>query len=538
MIGGRTAVRTSNVIDDLCPCGSLFSFDKCHGLLEAERYAPPKGETLLYQPPAWWSAETARLIAGRYAYDVRVRGDGQWEFRLPGPVRFIRHYPIVRPADGERLAFFRKPLQNCTTWFELQETISVERRREAFERLRVHHELKRPEDLDSFQQDMAAVLACPAAEDLPESVHAAGVFLLDRFPQGSIDLVWKDEACLSQTSLITILAQSEVLSKNEIRDSLFSERGPSGTWYLTLDPGPFFSVLRQVGYPSVTGFELFGGEFGFLVDYGADVDFPSLETLDRRLRTAGAQLFAGNEEPSMRKITTGLGSRHRLRVWLSRRLNNLFAQLVYLGTFADPVTLTIRPVQQWKDLLTVRDIVSITELLLTTSDPTVLKLLFFDLVDRYRGLGGRSVRDLLSGAFLIRKVIRAMDPELAEFREGIQRLMGEGWNRVVDGLWDGVYSKGIRAVNQITLCDGKTLDKQAFASEALNALRNTLHGYGSAGAGEFERVLAHHHGGVPDAVRDLALGLWFGLLSSPTLFWGKRARLNLMEVELRHGDTR
>ena len=524
--------------NDLCPCGSLFSFESCHGLLDAEYYAASKGETLLYRPPAWWSAETANVIAGRHMYDVRVRGDGQWEFRLEAPRRFIRHYPVVRPAGGERLAFFRTPLQNCTTWFELQETVSVERRQQAFERLGVHRELKRPEDLDSFQQDMAAVLACRSAQDLPDSVHAAGVFLLDRFPQGCIDVVWKDEACVNQASLIGILAQCEVLSAEETKDSLFSGRGPFGTWYLTLDPGPFFSVLRQVGYPSVVGFDLFGGEFGFVVDYGADVDFPSLEVLDRRLRTAGAQLFAGSEEACMRKITTGLGSRHRLRVWLSRRLNNVFAQLAYLGTFANPATRTIRPVQQWKNLLTVRDIVSITELLLTTSDSTVLKLLFFDLVDRYRSLGGRSVRDLLSGTFLVGKVKPAIDPELNEFREGIQRVIEEGWNRVVDGLWDGVYSKSIRAANQITLGDGRTLDKQGFASEALNALRNTLHGYDLDRRGEFERILAHHHGGVPRAVRDLALGLWFGLLSSPTLFWGSRARLDLMQMELRHADSR
>jgi len=474
----------------------------------------------------------AREMARRYSnmglYDVRVRDDGQWEFRLSEPVRFVRHYPLVRPAEAGELAFFPRPLESCNTWIDLQETISLERRREAFERLQTNQPIKRPEELERFQQDMAAVLACPSAEDLPDSAYAAGRFLLDRFPQGCIDLVWKDKACLSHPSLLRMLAQQELLSLDEIKDGLFAGRGPFGTWYLTLDPGPFFSVLRHIGYPSVTGFELFGAEFGFVVDYGADVDFPSLEALDRRLRGTQTWLFAEREEPSMRRITTGLGSRHKLRVWLSRRLNNLFAQLGYLGAFADPITNTIRPVQQWEDLLTLRDIASITELLLTTSEPALAKLLFFHLVDRYRGLGNRSVAQLLSAPFLTKKVASAIDPGLAEFREPVQRLMREGWTRVVEGLWDGIYSKTIRAGNHITLSDGKTLDKDAFASKALQALRNTLHGYNLQRTGEFETVLSHHHGALPAAVRELALGLWFGLLSSPALFWGSRARLHLM----------
>lgn len=517
---------------DLCPCGSLAPFESCHGVLEADYYSAPKGESLLYRPPPSWRQQMAREMARRYSsmglYDVRVRDDGQWEFRLSEPVRFVRHYPLVRAAEDDKLAFFRKPLENCNTWGELQETISLERRRQAFERLQNNEPFRQPEDLDRFQQDMLAVLACPSAQDLADSVHAAGSFLLDRFPQGSIDLVWKDKACLSYASLLRMLAQQELLSLDEIKDGLFAGRGPFGTWYLTLDPGPYFSVLRHIGYPSVTGFELFGAEFGFLVDYGADVDFPSLEALDRCLRGTQTWLFAEREEPSMRKITTGLGSRHKLRVWLSRCLNNLSAQLGYLGAFADPVTNTVRPVQQWKDLLTLRDIASITQLLLTTSEPALAKLLFFDLVDRYRGLGNRSVTDLMSATFLTKKVASAIDPGLAEFREPVQRLTREGWSRVVERLWDGIYSKTIRAGNHITLSDGKTLDKDAFASKALQALRNTLHGYNLQRTGEFETVLSHHHGALPAAVRDLALGLWFGLLSSPALFWGSRARLHLM----------
>jgi hypothetical protein len=443
----------------------------------------------------------------------------------------------MRPADSGKLNIFRAVLENCNTWIEIPEVIPPERRQQAYERLRVNQPLRRPEELDQFQQDMAAVLACPKASDLPASVHAAGVFLLDRFPQGCIDLVWKDEACVRHASLLSGLARQALMPIQQIKDMLFAERGPFGTWYLTFDPGPFFSVLKQIGYPAITGFDLFGVEFGFVIDYGAEVNFPSLEDLERRLRGVHNWVLTGGEDPSMRKFTTGLGSRHKLRLWLARRLNNLFAQLSYLGSFANQRDGIIQPVRQWKDLLTVRDIVCLTESLITTSDIVVMKLLFFDIVDRYCGLSGRGVDDLLSASFLLKKVVTAIDPELAEFREAIQDLIRTGWPRMVEGLWDGIYSKTTRAGDKVVLGDGRPHGKEEFASITLKALRNTVHGYQLERSGEFEKVLARHCGALPDAARDLAIGLWFALLSQPSLFWGNRARMNLMVLDTGSSPT-
>jgi hypothetical protein len=220
-----------------------------------------------------------------------------------------------------------------------------------------------------------------------------------------------------------------------------------------------------------------------------------------------------------------------LRLWLARRLNNLFAQLSYLGSFASQGDRVIRPLQQWKDLLTVRDIVWLTEPLITTSSPVVMKLLFFDVLDRYRGLSGRGLKDLLSASFLLNKAVPAIDPELGEFRAAVQNFIRTGWGRVVDGLWDGIYSKTTRAGDSIVLGDGRAYTKEQFASVALSALRNTVHGYQLKQTREFDNVLAHHSGALPDAVRDLAIGLWFALLSKPSLFWGNRARMDLMVPE-------
>jgi len=318
---------------------------------------------------------------------------------------------------------------------------------------------------------------------------------------------------------------------DQIKDTLFAERGPFSTWNLTFDPGPFFAVLKHIGYPAITGLDLFGEEFGFVIDYGAQVNFPSLEDLEQRLRGVSNWPLGGGEDPSIRKFTTGLGSRHRLRVWLARRINNLFAQLSYLGSFARQEERSIQPLHQWKDLLTVRDIVWLTEPLITTSNAVVMKMLFFDVLDRYRALSGRGLRDLLSTPFLLNKAAPAVDPQLGEFREAIQNLIRTGWERVVDGLWDGIYSKTTRAGDRIVLGDGRAYTKEGFASVALGALRNTVHGYELKRTREFDDVLAHHSGALPDAVRDLAIGLWFVLLSKPSLFWGNRARMDLMVPE-------
>jgi len=477
----------------------------------------------------------ADVIAQRYGnmglYEVRVRDDGTWEFRLAQPVRFIRHYPVVRPAEGGSLYLFRRILENCNTWAEMMEVIPPERRQQAYERLRVNKALARPDELDQFQQDLAAVLACPTASGLPESVGDAGAFLLERFPQGCIDLVWKDQACLRYASFVSMLALQALIPIGQIDDMLFAERSPFGIWHLTFDPGPFFSVLKQIGYPAITGLDLFGAEFGFVIDYGADVNLPPLEVLEERLRGVHSWVLGGSEDLSIRKFTTGLGSRHKLRLWLARRLNNLFAQLGYLGSFASQRDGMVQPVRQWKDLLTVRDIVSLTESLITTSDFVTMKVLFFDIVDRYCGLSGRGVNELLSASFLLNKLVPSIDPELAEFRAGIQDLVRSGWHRMVDGLWDGIYSKTTRTGDKIVLADGKSYGKDAFASVTLKALRNTVHGYQLERSREFDKVLAYHSGILPAAVRDIAMGLWFALLSRPSLFWGSRARLDLMVVD-------
>jgi len=470
-------------------------------------------------------------------YEVGVRDDRTWEFQLTEPLRFIRHCPVMRATDSGKPHIFRAVLENCNTWGAMRELIPPERRQQAYERLRVNQPLKRPEQLDVFQQDVVAVLACPTASDLHASVQAAGEFLLERFPQACIDLVWKDEACLRHASLLSALARQDLMPIEEIMDTLFAYRRPFGTWHLTFEPRPFFSVLKQISYPAITGFDLFREEFGFVIDYGAEVNFPSLEDLEQRLRGVLNWVLAGREDPAIRKFTSGPGSRHKLRLWLARRLNNLFAQLSYLGSFADQRDGTIQPVRQWKDLLTVRDIVSLTESLITTSDTVVMKLLFFDVVDRYCGLSGRAVNDLLSASFLLNKVVPAIDPELAELREAIQDLIRTGWQRMVEGLWDGIYGKTIRAGDRIVLRDGRSHTKEKFASITLKALRNTLHGYQLERSGEFEKVLAYHSGALPAAARDLAIGLWFALLSRPSLFWVKRARMDLMVADTASSPT-
>lgn len=527
--------------EDACPCGSFAPFQACHGLLEAEYYRPRHPEWLCYRPPSTWTREMVDVIGRRYGdmgpYEVRVRDDRTWEFQLTEPLRFIRHYPAMRPADTGRLRIFRRVLENCNTWGDMFEVIAPERRQQAYERLRANQQLTRPEHLDEFQQDLLAVLACPIASDLPASVRDAGVFLLERFPQACVDLVWKDQACVRHASLLSGLARQQLMPIHQVKDTLFAERGPFGTWNLTFDPGPFFAVLKHIGYPAITGLDLFGVEFGFVIDYGAEVNFPSLEDLEQRLRGVSSWLLAGREDPSIRKFTTGLGSRHKLRLWLARRLNNLFAQLSYLGSFANQRDGIIQPVRQWKDLLTVRDIVSLTESLITTSNAVVMKLLFFDVIDRYRGLSGRGLKDLLSASFLLKKAVPAIDPELAEFREAIQNLIRTGWERVVEGLWDGIYSKTIRAGDRIVLGDGRAHTKEEFASMTLSALRNTVHGYQLKQTGEFDNVLAHHCGALPAAVRDLAIGLWFALLSKPSLFWGNRARMDLMAADTASSPT-
>lgn len=512
-----------------CPCGSLLDFSTCHAAIESEEFVPQAPEWFEFTSPVAWTDDAAEVVARRYtdlgAYQVNVVGRSRWAFQLASPITFLRHYPILRSTQDGDTQFFAKPLENCSTWADLREVIPEERRDQARHDLETTTAFRQPSDIDDFQQNLAAIIAAPTRSQFEPAMRFAAEQLTRNFPTSSIDLVWKDKACLWNASLIQMLAKQQFMSVDAIHDGLFAQRGPFGVWALTLDPGPFFAVLRQLSYPSITGFDLFGEEFGIIVDYGANLDFPPLSELEARIRGVQGWMYSGHRDSKITTMTTGIGTRYKLRAWLTRRLNNLFAQVGYLGTFAKDGQ--IDPLSQWKALLTLREIAALTELIITTSNEVAVKLLFFDVMDRYSGLSGKGITDLLSERFVTKKLAASIDEGLGEVQKPIQQLIHDAWTELVDELWDGLYSKSARQAGEIALGDGRTYTPKTFAPRIMKALRNSLHAYGLRESAEFEEILGFHHGTVPSTVRAIAVGFWFALMCDPRVFFG-RYRLDLM----------
>jgi hypothetical protein len=230
-------------------------------------------------------------------------------------------------------------------------------------------------------------------------------------------------------------------------------------------------------------------------------------------------------------IMTVAGLRIVLRNWLTRSLDRFFSQLAHPGTFASPTGI-INPTQQASDMTTVGAIVEITNLLITESQPAIVRLLFFDLVDRYCALGGRSVATLLSADFFS-QVAASLDPLLGRFREHAASIVNKGWIELRDALWSGLYDPHARRRSEfvLTRADGSTrgtYDRDSFASAILQVLRNTTHGHGLEDENQ-RLLLVRHNGFLPAQIRIVALALWFGMISNPQLVWNDRARFDRVQ---------
>src|SRR5262249_39400109 len=137
----------------------------------------------------------------------------------------------------------------------------------------------------------------------------------------------------------------------------------------------------------------------------------------------------------------------------------------------------------WKDLLTLKDIVALTQLITTTSDPTVIRLLFFDLIDRFGQLGGapkRKAHDILCESFIAR-LAESIGDDLLDLRPVLRDYLLESWRRFVDGIWDGVLSQDARDARVINVAPPgetpKLLAASEFVPQFVRVLRNTTHGY-------------------------------------------------------------
>lgn len=513
---------------EMCWCQSGLPASACHVAHHNEAFTPRHPRDLHYTPPSHISqsrlVELARnLTSGDTGITVTPLEDARFKVALAAPTQLLRHYPVFRHAPPQA-RYESPPLNLASFWPHLEApTIDIQA---CWDTLRSPRQIEAAE-LRSFHSAIYGAVLRNTPDDTAACLKDLLPYFLQHFPHGTVDCVIFSPLCIRGPRAQTNLAALHMQPLDELMSRYNSDKTDAGgPHYIGFDVEPFYSTLNNISFPMSTGFVVKHSSFCLLFDYGAPIGIPVDSVRERAARDVTVQLFA----PSTTTLTPRLaspGARHLLRVWLARRLNSLFAHLSAPDTYAAK-TDYYDPEKQWQDMLTVHDIATITNLLLTESQQTIAVLLFFDLVDRYAALRGpgASPLDVLSRRFVDR-VAAHMDSGLGPLQTVLASDLTDSWTRVRDELWNGLLDAKERSAESLTVrrADGtveETLSKDLFARNMLYALRNTTHGY-ALGSRRFGRYLVRHNGKIPEAVRYLALGLWFGLLSKPQLFSGGRA---------------
>lgn len=531
-----------------CPCKSGRLRSVCHGPLLAEAWAPVSPAPVTYAIPEHFTGGDADFFGDKLVTETGasvIREDRIWRISPTPPAPTFLLVPFLRddvPARQSRVTVMRDAFDRITFWPPGPHPDSGARS-EAQQRLLAATAATTPDELFEVRDAVGTLLDFPDLASLNDNVPNVVAALKTAFPCATLDVLRMTRQSLTASSVARVLSMMRYMEPQQLRATLERDSASrSGPFYF-FNPEPYFELLANINYPVTTAFGIrFGLEAYVIVDYGRDINLAPLDWAERRARDIGGRvMMTPRSDTLVTRALPGftLETRHFLRAWLTRRLSCLFAHLTSLACASRDSAGNIVTDNLWKDMLTIEDIVALTQIIATTSDPAVQRLVFFDIIDRYGQLGGRPWRRadaILSDSF-IRDLADSLDAGLEDMRDPVREYLMESWTRVVDGLWGGVLDATSRERHEFrTSLPGEaptSLTGAAFISELLRVLRNTTHGYDLSNR-NFERYLTTHTGTLPDGVRELAIGLWFALLSSPEKFWppGDRfTRLHLVTLE-------
>lgn len=519
-------------LDAPCACRSGLHERACHAPANTYGYAPAQPATLSYAVPAHITDAIAAQLAtmldtwGPYTVTLASR---QLRLMQRAPMRLLTLIPLLRdrPQDGTPDSYLvRAAFQGLTHWPPGPYPTPEEH--DGAEQELIQKSLTW--DLDRLFRIREAVgsLFHDVSPDalalrLPEIVSAIKTAL----PNATLDLVRFDASALGAAPVCRFLSMIEQVHPDVLAQAYAADETTYGAPYYFFHPAPHYELLANINFPytHACGIRL-GLQAYLILDYGQDITLQPIEAAERRARDIGARLLMtprSDAIASKRFPAFTPQRRHFLRAWITARLNYIFAHLAGVHAARLRPDGCIDTGLLLKDLLILEDILALTQLIATSSDPALRRLLFFDLMDRYTQLGGtkRTVKDVLNDNY-ISGLIDNLDPTLEDSRPLVAEYLQDAWSRVCSGLWDGVLDQSARAAGQLDISTPPSapqiLTRSEFMPKMMYALRNTTHGY-HLDWSAFEQYLTRHTGMLPDAVRELAIGLYFALLSSPERFW-------------------
>lgn len=521
-----------------CPCRSGRLESVCHEPALRRAYEPVDAGSLTYIVPPHFSDDDAGLFAAQLVehsgYNVEREGP-TWRITPKPALPTFLAIPLLRddvPPARLRVNLVKDAFRGIRYWppGPYSDESSIRSAQQEF--VNSTHSWS----VDQFfqiREAFARLIHLPSESALVDALPGLLRTVKTGLPNASVDVVRIHPHGLAAASVVRLLGLMPYMEAAELRAlPEMDPKGRGGPFYF-FNPEPYFELLANINYPRTSAFGIrFGLEAYVIVDYGDQVTLPPLDASERRARDIGGRVLLA---PRTDTIETkafprySIEDRHFLRAWLGQRLNFLFAHLTTLHAAPKDEGGNVLTTQLWKDLLTVEDIVGLTQIVATTSDQAVLRLVFFDLIDRYCQLGGdpeRKTNEFLHDAFIV-KLAASLGEDLVDLKEPLREWLLDSWTRVSDEVWAGAVRDSERASRKFKVSlpgeDLKELEGSEFVSSWFNAMRNTTHGYHLRGK-TFERFLTRHECVLPNAVRELAIALWLCFMASPQHFWpdGKR----------------
>ncbi|HET7251819.1 MAG TPA: hypothetical protein VFI79_18400 [Gemmatimonadales bacterium] len=465
-------------------------------------------------------------------YDVSVSAASGWDIRLREPLEWFALQPVLRPTAGGPL-LYAPDLQDCRLWEHLP-SLNPSAIRSATNDLRDLSECNTASELAILENGLYAACHGNDVSGASQNIRTAAARFSQLFPTGSVDLLLKRRTWLTAPALIRTLGRVATLPASEIRDMIATDHDQAGVDHFDLKPRPYFGVSLLLERTSMNGLVIGSLEYDIIFDFGRPFKLVRDGEHLHRLRGEGMEDITSVHhrlDASLTSIESDATERLWMRVWLTRRLAELFSTLVYLGSYASRNSMIIDPISQWADLCTVRDLTVLVGRLSVADDPTLVALLTFDILDRYCAMSGRHIAQLLQQKFL-KRISEAMALERGGVISRIRRMFDEARRTLVDSVWQGVLAGSIRAGEEIAITDrsGRTkiMSREQFAAGLIGALRNTTHGFNLSDY-QCEQFFMRHSGVFPMELRDVAIGLFWGFLICPQAFLERRVRVGLLE---------
>lgn len=385
--------------------------------------------------------------------------------------------------------------------------------------------VKELNDLFNFQQAISYAFFVSDLSNLQNNGVRIVKEFQKHFEEGYVDFITISRKAQTTPILFRILTKQSVFGfkvSTQLLNSNWKEHTPGN---IVL---PSLNIL----------FNLFGnGAYGFVSEwidkaliftYGTKVNLPFAEyaALYVKGSTHGFVDYSDDKNdkyffditPQDFRIFTG---------WYINQINIFLNYIYHLFTFADPESLIIDPVDHYKKILTIEQIVKLILRILGSDDSYIKKLLTIQLLDILANwrFANNNLNELFATKFTNR-MIQNLSSLPESIKEKYVKHTEDALNRITNEIWENVpneFKKG----DEILLPNGSKYNKSNYIGLYIRQIRNTIHGYVKTEDKHFEEVLFINSGEIPKYLPEIVPLIFLNMIIQPNLFFPSKVFTNL-----------